>query len=506
MYQPKFQQYSFENFHLPFQGKLDPNNRWIRMAEIIPWPEAENVYAGKFPSKKGAPALSVRMALGSLIIKEKLGLSDQETVDQIKENPYLQYFIGLERYQNEAPFDASMLTWFRKRIEYSDLDTVQEKLRLMLVAKEKEQERQKNKKAKEESNDKNDTDDEPPADAEPKNQGKLIVDATCAPADIAYPTDLGLLNDAREKSEKIIDKLHAHTPKKVKKPRTYRQKARKDFLKLSMKRNVSKKHRERGNGKQLQYLNRNLKSIGALSSSVSLQVLEPYWYRTLLVITELYRQQQQMHQSGQKRIDDRIVSISQPHVRPIVRGKASAKTEFGMKLSISVVNGWSTVERMSWKNYNEGCNLKQDIERYHVRYGYYPESVHADKIYRTQDNRNWCKERGIRLSGIPLGRPPKDAEKNRARQKQIREDEGIRNGVEGKFGEAKRRYGLKRIMAKLSGTSQTTVSIIFLVMNLQRMLSVLFAYFRVLRYSWAQYRRYSRFYAPAEHSFALSAC
>jgi len=83
------------------------------MAEIIPWPEAENVYAGKFLSKKGAPALSVRMALGSLIIKEKLGLSDQETVDQIKENPYLQYFIGLERYQNEAPFDASMLMfWF----------------------------------------------------------------------------------------------------------------------------------------------------------------------------------------------------------------------------------------------------------------------------------------------------------------------------------------------------------------------------------------------------------
>ncbi len=97
-------------------------------------------------------------------------------------------------------------------------------------------------------------------------------------------------------------------------------------------------------------------------------------------------------------------SISQPHVRPIVRGKAAAKTEFGMKLSISVVDGISLPERMSWNAYNEGCDLVRDIERYRERYGRYPESVHADKIYRTLANRQWCKERDIRLSGVPLGR------------------------------------------------------------------------------------------------------
>jgi hypothetical protein len=140
-----------------------------------------------------------------------------------------------------------------------------------------------------------------------------------------------------------------------------------------------------------------------------------------------------MHRSGRKSIEDRLVSISQPHVRPMVRGKAAAKTEFGMKLSISVVDGWSIVERMSWKNYNEGCDLIKAIERYRARYGYYPESAHADKIYRTKANRLWCQAKNIRLSGVPLGRPPKDPEKNRARRKQIQEDEGIRNAVEGKF-------------------------------------------------------------------------
>ena len=110
MYQLQFKQLSFENFHMPFGGKLDKSNRWIKMADSFPWYEAELLYARKFPSKRGAPALTVRMALGSLIIKEKLGLSDDETIEQIRENPYLQYFIGLESYQNEAPFDGSMLT------------------------------------------------------------------------------------------------------------------------------------------------------------------------------------------------------------------------------------------------------------------------------------------------------------------------------------------------------------------------------------------------------------
>jgi transposase, IS5 family len=113
-----------ENFELPFGGKLAEDNRWVIMAKLIPWAEVEGVagdprreeYAKKFTIVLGAPAKPSRMALGALIIKEKLGISDRETVEQIKENPYLQYFIGLNSYRNEAPFEASMLVHFRQRL------------------------------------------------------------------------------------------------------------------------------------------------------------------------------------------------------------------------------------------------------------------------------------------------------------------------------------------------------------------------------------------------------
>ena len=101
-------------FELPFGGRLSADNRWVKIAQIIPWDEFESEYAANFPAEKGAPAKSFRMALGALIIKEKLGISDRLTVEQIRENPYLQYFIGQSTYSNELAFDPSLLVHFRR--------------------------------------------------------------------------------------------------------------------------------------------------------------------------------------------------------------------------------------------------------------------------------------------------------------------------------------------------------------------------------------------------------
>ena len=117
-----------ENFELPFGGKLAEDNRWVIMAKLIPWAEVEEEYAKKFTLLLGAPAKSSRMALGALIIKEKLGISDRETVEQIRENPYLQYFIGLNSYRNEAPFEASMLVHFRQRLEIDLVNKINSKM------------------------------------------------------------------------------------------------------------------------------------------------------------------------------------------------------------------------------------------------------------------------------------------------------------------------------------------------------------------------------------------
>jgi hypothetical protein len=446
-------QLELENFHLPFGGHLNPRNRWIQLTKLIPWEEFEEKYACHFSEEeKGAPAKPFRTALGALLIKEKLGITDRETVEQIRENPYLQYVIGMEGYRDEAPFDASMMVHFRKRITPQILQEINERIH--------EEQIKKNEKPKQKTKENE--------NAEGKNKGKLIVDASCTPADIRYPTDVSLLNEAREKTEEIIDILHAPLKGKEKKVRTYRERARKEYVKVAKKRKPNTKTIRRGIRKQLQYVRRNLGHIKELSQKTSLTLLDKRMYRNLLVIQKLYEQQQYMYDTKTHRIADRIVSISQPHVRPIVRGKEKAEVEFGAKISVSMVDGYTFLEKLSWDAYNESNYLIEHIEAYKKRCGYYPESVHVDKIYRNRENRRYCKDKGIRISGPPLGRPKKDEKEQKEVLKETRLDELIRIAIEGKLGNGKRRYGWARIMAKLKNTSETAIGVTVLVMNMEK--------------------------------------
>ncbi len=192
-----------------------------------------------------------------------------------------------------------------------------------------------------------------------------------------------------------------------------------------------------------------------------------------------------MYENKTKRVDDRIVSLSQPHVRPIMRGKARQTTEFGAKLAVSCIGKYVFLDRISWDNFNESGDLKSQVKKYKELTGYYPESVHVDKIYRNHSNRKWCKERGIRLSGPPLGRPPKNPSKETKIQAKI--DENIRNIIEAKFGQAKRRYTLNLVMSKLHQTSETSIAITFLVMNLSAILRQIICLF-------CPYLKNSKFY------------
>jgi len=450
LYKKPDDQLSIDDFILPFEGKLRADNRWVQMAKIIPWERIENDYAKLFPNNIGQVAKPARMALGALIIKEKLKLSDEETVQQITENPYLQYFIGFKEYEQEQPFDPSLMVHFRKRFGLESISAINE----LIMNIEKED---------------NGDDDEP------KNKGTLLIDATCAPADIRYPTDLSLLNEAREKAEKIIDTLYSPLKGKIKKPRTYRQKARQRYLAVSKQRKVKKTAMRKAIGQQLRYLTRNLKHIEKLKKISSTENLSNRQRRELKVIKTLYEQQSKMHKEKSHRVEERIVSISQPHVRPIVRGKVKTPTEFGAKVSISLVDGYAAIEKLGWNNYHEGDTLIPAIERYYDQRGYYPLVVGADAIYRNRENLQYCKAKGIRLSGPRLGRPPKIV--TAEDKKQARLDSRKRNEVEGAFGVTKRRYGLSLVMAKLQETSETVIALQFLVMNLERRLRLLFVLF-----------------------------
>ncbi len=485
------QQTEFPDFYLPFSGHLDPENRWIVLARLVPWELAEEIYHSQLCEDFGAPIVPSRTALGALLIKERLGLTDRETVEAIQENPYLQFFIGLEEFSQDRPFDASLMVDFRKRFGEEAVQRMGEAIALASLS-----ETQRAVVFEEPTDD----DSKPPTPDGtyqtntqddvanlPVNRGQLIADATCAPADIRYPTDVSLLNEAREKTDEIIDELHVPLVGKEPRPRTYRVRARRRFVAFAKKKKPGRRAILRAKKQQLGFLCRNFKAIDRLlehPEAFLLTLLSRRMFRNFLVCRELYRQQFEMHQNNSQRVDDRIVSISQPHVRPIKRGKAGRETEFGAKLSISVVNGFSFVDRLSWDNYNEGTDLFEQVENFRRRFGFYPESVHVDKIYRTRANRAFCKVHGIRISGPPLGRPPKHV--SAKDKKQAMADERVRQRVEGKFGQAKRRFGLGRVMAKLANTSQAKrrfglgrvmaklantsaaqISLSFLVMNLE---------------------------------------
>lgn len=117
------------------------------------------------------------------------------------------------------------------------------------------------------------------------------------------------------------------------------------------------------------------------------------------------------------------------------------------------------MEELSFNPYNEGVTLIQSIERYQQRFGFYPQAVIVDKIYRNRDNIQYCKKHGIRLNGPPLGRLTADKELFKEQQRQERHDTSNRNSVEGKFGEGKRIYGLNRIMTRLKETSDTVIAL-----------------------------------------------
>ena len=221
-------QLRLKNFYLPFGGKLSAEKRWVKLSELIPWEECEEEYAEQFSEGVGAPAKPFRMALGALIIKEKLRISDEETVEKIRENPYLQYFIGMSEYSDRAPFEASMMVHLRKRVKLEMVGRVNE----ALVNPSSEEESTSEEEGKAGEDDERGRDGGPPV-----NQRKLILDASCNPADIHYPTDLRLLNKAREQTESVIDVLCQQVREKLKKkPRSYCQRARKGYLSIAKKR------------------------------------------------------------------------------------------------------------------------------------------------------------------------------------------------------------------------------------------------------------------------------
>ena len=385
----------------------------------------------------------------------------------------MQYFLGYRAYQYKQPFSASLLVSIRRRLgekAFTELTMhfMNQVHRIEAKIESAKKESTAGKKGSKPVSGSKICAKEKQAISEdkPTNKGHLMVDATVAPSDIKYPTDLDLLNEAREKSERLIDLLYVPAKGKVK-PRTYRMKARRDYLSVTKQRKKCKRTIRKAIRLQLNYLGRNLRTIEKLLDEKQTQEfpLAHKHQKTYWVIQELYRQQQQMYKENTHKISGRIVSISQPHIRPIVRGKSGREVEFGAKISVS-----------------------------------------ADVIFGSRENWAYMKQQGINYSGISLGRRPRELTPERKELEAERKKKAKqRSQVEGVFGVGKRKYDLGLVKAKTKETSESWIGMhspsqtwVYLIMNIARLMRVIFwPFFKIGDIARKKSQNYIRFWQTA---------
>lgn len=461
-------QLSLDLFKHPFKTDLNPKNRWVELATLIPWDDLAEIYAKNLQVDSGRKSIDIRTVIGALIIKHKLGLDDRGTIMMIQENPYLQYFCGLSSFTHDPVFDPSLFVDIRKRLGNDEFDKFN---RIVIDKSERIKSHQARIKTQSSQSKENNQDEDQGSSPLP-NKGTMKVDATIADQEITFPTDLKLLNVSRENLERIIDLVY-EPETDGSKPRDYRRVARKDFLTASKKKRKSKKQIRKAIKSQLQYIARDLRILDKLlKDNNRIKRLDKRDQELLAVIRVVYEQQKYMYDNNTHQCDNRIVNIYQPYVRPMVRGKDKNKVEFGSKINISLVNGFAWIDRLSWDAYNEAGDIETQVKNYFQIYGRYPKTFLGDQIYLNRENRKFFKEKGIEIIGKPLGRPPKQDPLTASQKHRKKKKAAERNQVEGKFGQGKRAYGLNNIMARRADTSESMIGAIIFVMNLTQLLKV----------------------------------
>jgi len=417
----------------PFGGKLDIENRWIKIAGLIPWDQLENKYRSYF-SEKGRPSLDGRLVLGMLLLKHMTRLSDEEIVRAVTENPYMQWFCGLESFTTASMIDSSSLSKIRKRVGAKYFAALEDETYRVLIERK-------------------------------IIRGKgMLVDATVFPEYVRYPTDTGLLNEAREWVVKEIKGLGKAVGEKV---RTYYRKAKREYLNFSKKKQRSRKVIQKMRKSLLQHLRRNIKQIEVLIDKAKQQgeKVAQKVHDGLTIVRKVYEQQLHMYKKKVNRIEDRIVSIHRPWTRPIVRGKSGGKeVEFGPKATLSYVDGLVMLDHIASDNFSEAHRVAAQIEQYERFFGHKPPSITADNIYGNRENRTLLKEEGIRSAFKPLGRK---AHNHSTADKWYKNKQRERNRIEGSFGHGKNHCGLDKIKYYIKEGPEIWVRLGLLGMNLR---------------------------------------
>lgn len=410
-FKPRYKQLTIDGFRSSLDG-LDKKNRWVWLGDHLPWDEYEKLYSQTLNNQTvGASAKPARMVIGAMLVKHIIRLSDQDTIEMIQENPYMQYLCGLEEFTDQPIFDPSLFVDLRKRISDEDINKMTE----ALMKREQEMKDEIRKREEDKARDRG---EEPPAapavdenaaafvDSQGrKHEGVLKIDATCADAEVRYPVDVDIIDDGCSVMDRFIRRICKHAGISV--PYTYYGKARNAYRYLVKMKKKGGKLVKETIGQMLSCLHRDILTLIDLTAGefrYRLECLRKDQRRVLDATMKMYFQQEQMFRTGEHSCKDRIISIFQPHVRPIVRGKA---------------------------------------------------------------NRAVLKDLEIINYSKPLGRPPKEPPSPES-QALMAKAVGQRNEIECSFGTGKRVYQANDIRAKLPETAECWTGMCYFAKNVMK--------------------------------------
>jgi len=430
-------QYSFTHdwFVVP---DLDEKHELVKIAKAIDWISLSDKLAQFYCPDNGRPTKPARAKVGLLILKHLYRFSDDDLIDMLKRDIYAQYLCDISLKEAKDFINPSSLSKFRKQIGIEGVKLIEQEVFRSL-------ERAKLLKGR-----------------------KLICDTTIVPSNIAYPTDISLLEKIRRKAVRYLDEARQFGTQHF---RTYKRIAKKVYIQYQKIRHHTIQSRRRAQKKILQFSRRNVsqlkeavKEISQTAGSFLGNAQEKFLKEAtgfLDTVSSIITQQSDIYKGLE--VKERIVSIHKPHIRPMVRGKYPVEVEFGPKVLLSLKNGFLFLEDLQFNNVSDTQLLDTAIQGYKERFGKLPTQLSADRGFWSSDN--YCLAQGYGISKIAIENKGKSSYlKNKPFRERLR---SLRCSIESKISLAKRKFGLGRIYYNITSGEEIWVRLSLIAMNLK---------------------------------------
>jgi transposase, IS5 family len=439
MYTKESEEHQFSFTHDWFVvPEVDKNHELIKIAKAIDWVSVSEKLSRFYCADNGRPAKPSRAKVGLLILKHLYRYSDVELADLIKRDIYAQYLCDVSLKEAKNFINPSTLSKFRKQIGVEGVKLIEQEVFMSL-------QRTKLLKGR-----------------------RLVCDTTVVPSDIAYPTDVSLLDKVRREAVHYLDTARQFGAKAY---RTYKRTARRVFITYQKIRHHTTQSRRRAQRKLLQFSRRNInqlkeamETITADAHKITGNIQDKFIKETqcfLDTASVIITQQKDVYHGLP--VQERIVSVHKPHIRPMVRGKYPVEVEFGPKALLNLKNKCLFIESLNFANISDSSLLGTAIDAYKERFGAYPSQLSTDRGFWSKENYRLAEEKNISKIAIENKGKSSYLAHKPFRERMRR----LRCSIEAKISLAKRKYGLDRIRYHIAGGEEMWIRLGLIAMNLK---------------------------------------